>query len=259
MKIVIVKFALAKVALAVHLAKAAIVMSLVINILEPLPRERLILSNNQININMEQNMAILFADLSGYTALTEIHGAVSAADVIDKYVDMVKDSLTNNVHLHEQTGDEIMLISRSADDMLKTAVRLIENSSGEDHFLQLHGGLHFGKVLQRRNHYFGTAINLTSRIAARANAGSFWCSSNFLDAIAANSSVSFEPKGPQVFKNLTEETEVFEFNVHSSTVHIDPVCKMQVLAHKHDRPHLKKGDHFFCSTDCLDLFAGAMG
>ena len=35
---------------------------------------------------MEQNTAILIADLSGYTALTEAHGASTAANTIDKFL-----------------------------------------------------------------------------------------------------------------------------------------------------------------------------
>jgi len=42
---------------------------------------------------MEQDIAILIADLSGYTALTETHGASSAADLVDKYVEIVNNSL----------------------------------------------------------------------------------------------------------------------------------------------------------------------
>ena len=42
---------------------------------------------------MELNIAVLIADLTGYTALTERHGASSAADLIDKYVEIVKDCL----------------------------------------------------------------------------------------------------------------------------------------------------------------------
>ena len=30
------------------------------------------------------------ADLSGYTALTETHGAHSAADLVEKYIEMVR-------------------------------------------------------------------------------------------------------------------------------------------------------------------------
>ena len=42
---------------------------------------------------MEENLAILMADLSGYTALTETHGAVSAANLIDRYVEIVEKCL----------------------------------------------------------------------------------------------------------------------------------------------------------------------
>ena len=69
-------------------------------------------------------MAILIADLSGYTALTETHGASAAADIIDKYVEMVKDSLVGDSHFHERAGDEVMIVSSSADqffDFMKSA------------------------------------------------------------------------------------------------------------------------------------------
>jgi hypothetical protein len=45
---------------------------------------------------MEQELAILIADLSGYSAMTEIHGSFSAADMIDKYITIVNDSLVGN-------------------------------------------------------------------------------------------------------------------------------------------------------------------
>ena len=53
---------------------------------------------------MEQDIAILIADLSGYTALTEIHGSLSAADLIDKYVDIVNASLIGDSRLQEFLG-----------------------------------------------------------------------------------------------------------------------------------------------------------
>jgi len=47
---------------------------------------------------MEQNISILIADLSGYTALTETHGSISAADLINKYLDIVNASLNEIVN-----------------------------------------------------------------------------------------------------------------------------------------------------------------
>jgi class 3 adenylate cyclase len=36
--------------------------------------------------DMEEDIAILMADLSGYTALTETHGPHGAADIVEKYI-----------------------------------------------------------------------------------------------------------------------------------------------------------------------------
>ena len=45
---------------------------------------------------MEKNIAILMADLSGYTALTETHGSVAAADIIDRYIAIVENCLVGD-------------------------------------------------------------------------------------------------------------------------------------------------------------------
>src|SRR5690348_14153285 len=103
---------------------------------------------------MEEHIAILLADLSGYTALTEMHGASSAADLIDHYLEIVVDSLTGDSELKERTGDEVMIVSSSPDHLLATALQIIKRTANEHHFLQLHGGLHYGKVLKRKNSYF---------------------------------------------------------------------------------------------------------
>jgi class 3 adenylate cyclase len=64
---------------------------------------------------MEENIAVLMADLTGYTALTETHGAASAADLIDRYVEIVEDCLIGDSKLQERIGDEVMIVSSSAD------------------------------------------------------------------------------------------------------------------------------------------------
>lgn len=73
---------------------------------------------------MEKDIAILMADLSGYTALTETHGAVSAADLIDRYISIAENCLVGDSQLHQRTGDEIMFVSDSPDFLLATALKL---------------------------------------------------------------------------------------------------------------------------------------
>ena len=158
----------------------------------------------------EENIAILMADLSGYTALTETHGAVSAADLIEKYVSIAENCLVGDSKLHERRGDEIMIVSASPDFLLATALMIGKHTSKEENFLQLHGGLHYGKVLKRGNSYFGSTINLTSRIAAKAKAGTFWCSDEYVNASTDKSAFSLTSMGNQRFKNVPKEKKVFE-------------------------------------------------
>src|ERR1700755_1716537 len=133
---------------------------------------------------MEKNIAILMADLSGYTALTETHGAIAAADLIDKYMGIAENCLVVDSRVHERVGDEIMIVSSTADFLLATALMIGKNTLNEENFLMVHGGLHYGTVLERGNSYFGSAINVTSRIAAKASAGTYWCSEEFINALS---------------------------------------------------------------------------
>ena len=204
---------------------------------------------------MEQDIAILIADLSGYTALTETHGASSAADLIDKYVEMVNNSLVGQSHLHERVGDEVMIVSESPDDLLATAVVLLQKVIREYNFLHIHGALHYGKILKRNNSLFGSTLNLTSRIAAKAPAGIFLCSKDFLNAVESKNSYSFKPIGNHRFKNVSEESEVFEIEVEKlENLHVDPVCRMLLTDPGKRICHPFQPDLFFCSTNCLETF-----
>ena len=204
---------------------------------------------------MEENIAILMADLSGYTALTETHGSVSAADLIDKYVSIAENCLVGDCRLHERVGDEIIIVSASPDDLLATALMIGSYTSNEENFLQVHGGLHYGKVLKRGNSFFGSAINLTSRIAAKAKAGTFLCSDEYVNALTDRSAFSLTSKGHHSFKNVNKEKEVFEvdFEIKNGS-YIDPVCRMLILDPQNAIYHPNEDEIYFCSSQCLELY-----
>jgi len=204
---------------------------------------------------MEQDIAILIADLSGYTALTEAHGSLSAADLIDKYVDIVKASLIGDSMLQERVGDEVMIVSNSADDLLATAELLLQTTQEEYNFLEVHGGLHFGKLLKRNNSYFGSALNLTASIASQASAGTFLCSHDFINAICDTLLYKFKLKGKYSFKNVADEKEIFEISLEKPAhFYIDPICRMIVNKEKTYFSHPYQSHVLSCSQTCLDIY-----
>ena len=204
---------------------------------------------------MEENIAILMADLSGYTALTETHGSVSAADLIDKYVSIAENCLVGDCRLHERVGDEIIIVSASPDHLMATALMIGSYTSNEENFLQVHGGLHYGKVLMRGNSYFGSTINLASRIAAKAKAGTFLCSDEYVNALTDRSAFSLTSKGHHSFRNVDKEKEVFEVDIEiKNGFYVDPVCRMLILNHQLAICHPDENGIYFCSPQCLELY-----
>lgn len=206
-------------------------------------------------MNQARHIAILMADLSGYSALTETHGALSAADLIDKYVAIVNDCLVGDSRLAERVGDEVMIISPSPDYLLSTAALIIQQTSKEDNFLQVHGGLHYGEVLQRNNSFFGSTINLTSRIAKKASPGKFWCSEEFVQALSNKSLFTLTSKGKHRFKNIAEEKEIAELATEfQHAIFVDPVCHMLILNSEAATKHPGAEEIYFCSPACLDIY-----
>jgi len=155
----------------------------------------------------------------------------------------------------QRTGDEVLIVAPSADDLLSTAIALIHNTSTENEFLQVHGGLHYGKVLKRNDHYFGNTINLASRIASKAAPGTVWCSDDFIKALALRESRIFEARGEHDFKNLRDRSTIFELLItRDENLYIDPVCKMQIRDKINAFPHPTHTGIYFCSEACLNIY-----
>jgi class 3 adenylate cyclase/YHS domain-containing protein len=148
-----------------------------------------------------------------------------------------------------------MIVSSSPDSLLATALMIGKNTSNEENFLRVHGGMHYGKVLQRGNSYFGSAVNLTSRIASKASAGKVWCSDEFVNALSGRSAFPLTSKGNQIFKNICIEKEVFELCIEDrKSFYIDPVCRMLILEPNNAISHPTEDGRYFCSSECLALY-----
>src|SRR5687768_8716899 len=90
------------------------------------------------NYIMKRMTGVLMADLSGYTAMTEIHGDTAAMKLAEKYLIICKKSLVGKSIIYEIKGDEILMISNDADDLAMTAIALKRNAENESHFLEIH-------------------------------------------------------------------------------------------------------------------------
>ncbi|MEO5999129.1 MAG: YHS domain-containing protein [Chitinophagaceae bacterium] len=207
----------------------------------------------------EKYIAILMADLSGYTAMTEVHGPSQAMCIVDKFVGLAKKSLFGKSRLFERIGDQVVIISENADDLARTAVTLNNIAQKEPYFLPVHSGMHYGSVLEQHGRIYGSTINIAARIASEARNGSMLASFDFISALTYPKAFQYEMYGIPHFKNVLNPTTLFKIIPATTTLSpvfsIDPVCHMQLRENEKGYNFRVDGKRYqFCSHQCLDLF-----
>ena len=149
-------------------------------------------------------VAIAFADLAGYTQLTEQRGDEEAATVVERFVANVTHTLPDDARIIKTVGDEVMVVSTDTAGLADWALgfQLMIPDRPQPRI-----GIHAGDVVYRDGDYFGGEVNRASRVAARAAAGEVLVTQAVI--AAAGRHIEFDRIGEVRLKGFTEATELF--------------------------------------------------
>src|SRR5215216_8049042 len=98
-------------------------------------------------------VAIAFADLAGYTRLTEEAGEEEALDVVERFVESVEETLPDDARVIKTIGDEVMVVGPDPSALADWAVGF-QLLQGELRPLP-RIGIHCGGALYRDGDYYG--------------------------------------------------------------------------------------------------------
>jgi adenylate cyclase len=149
-------------------------------------------------------VAIAFADLAGYTRLTEELGEEEALELVERFVAAVEDSLPDDARVIKTIGDEVMIVGTDASALADWAVGF-QALATERPLPRI--GLHVGLALYRDGDYYGRAVNLASRVGARAAGGEVLVTREVVQA--AGRHLAFQHIGEVKLKGFDEATELF--------------------------------------------------
>jgi len=202
-----------------------------------------------------------FVDIAGYTALTDTHGELAAANLVDDFEGLVRASLGPSGHLQSLTGDCAFLTFADPPDALAALSDLYRSIADRQAFPVVRAGLHHGSALFRADRHFGTTVNLAARVAAQATGGQILCTREVANALrcAALAGIELRHKGSMSLKNLPAPVDLFEVLIASCVrdYAIDPVCKMQIDTRRAAGDLLfDSKTYWFCSLACAERFAG---
>jgi adenylate cyclase len=149
-------------------------------------------------------VAIAFADLAGYTRMTEEAGEEEALTAVERFVEAVEETLPDDARIIKTIGDEVMVVGSDPAALTDWAVGF-QAMHTERPLPRI--GIHYGETLYRDGDYYGREVNQAARVAARAAGGEVLVTRPVVDAAGAH--VEFDPIGEVRLKGFSYVTELF--------------------------------------------------
>jgi adenylate cyclase len=151
-------------------------------------------------------MAFCFVDLTGFTRYTEEEGDEEAFDLVERFIETVEATLPAEALIVKTIGDEVMIVSPDPVTLTEWAVGFMELFQERP---QPRVGVHFGRAVYRDGDYFGSEVNLTHRVVARALGGEVMVTTAVADAIGSSGYLEFDPIGGVELRGFPEPVELF--------------------------------------------------
>ena len=111
-----------------------------------------------------------FADLAGYTRLTEERGEHEAVDAVERFVDSVQRTLPVGARVIKTLGDEVMVVGSDPVTLTEWAVDF-QAQEPPRRSRSRGSGIHYGEAIYRDGDYYGREVNQAARVVARASGG----------------------------------------------------------------------------------------
>lgn len=149
-------------------------------------------------------VAIAFADLAGYTRLTEEEGELMALNAVERFVERIETTLPDEARVIKTIGDEAMIVSSDPAALIDWAVGFQEQRA-EQPLPRI--AIHYGVALYREGDYYGREVNIASRVAARSAGGEVLVTRPVVEG--ARPDLEFQRIGEVRLKGFSEPTEIF--------------------------------------------------
>jgi adenylate cyclase len=208
----------------------------------------------------DSHATFVFADIAGFTALTEAHGDEQAATLVADFCDAVRALLPAGAAHVKTIGDALMLRVPDPGKAILLGLDLTDRVMRGHGAPAVRAGLHHGPAIERDGDYFGATVNLAARVSGLAAGGEVLVTGHTAALAPELEGVFYEPRGRKMLRNVREPVEVFAALRQSEPMRgrlpVDPVCRMAVDPDRAAGRLMHEGTaYFFCSLACAGEFA----
>jgi adenylate cyclase len=204
----------------------------------------------------------LFADIAGFTALTEAHGDEQAASLVAYFCETVRAELPPGAAHVKTIGDALMLRVPDPAQAILLGLHVAHGVMHGHEAPAVRVGLHHGPAVERDGDYFGATVNLAARVSGLASGGEVLVTAHTAALAPDPGGVLYESRGRETLRNVREPVEIFAALRQGESTQgpfpIDPVCRMAIDPDRAAGRLVHDGTaYFFCTLTCAGEFARA--
>ena len=154
-------------------------------------------------VQRDTEATFLFADIAGFTALTEAHGDEHALQLVEDFARAVQVELPRLDGEYVKTiGDALMLRVPDPGDAVRLGLWITRNAMGGHQAPSVRVGCNHGSAVERDGDYFGATIYVAARVSALAGGGEVLVTGHTAALAPDLKGVLYESRGRQVLRNV---------------------------------------------------------
>jgi adenylate cyclase len=156
-----------------------------------------------------RQITVAFADLVGFTRIGEVVSAEELGHLANRLAHLARDMTVPPVRFIKTIGDAVMFVCPDPLPMLDVVLKLVETVDTDNDFPRLRAGVASGMAVSRAGDWFGSPVNMASRVTAVARPGTVLAADSFWEALGENREFHGSFAGARRLKGIKNEVKLF--------------------------------------------------
>ena len=144
-----------------------------------------------------REVSVAFADLVGFTKLGEVVSPEELGQLASRLADLARDLTAPPVRFIKTIGDAVMFVCPAPAPLLDTVLKLVDVVDTDNDFPRLRAGVASGMAVSRAGDWFGSPVNVASRVTGVARPGAVLVADSVREAVGDDAGYQWTFAGPR--------------------------------------------------------------
>ena len=154
-------------------------------------------------------VACAFADLVGFTRLGEELPPEGIEQLSNRLAEIAREVVVAPVRLIKTIGDAVMFVSTDTAALLDVMLGLVAATEADELLPQLRVGVAHGSAVSRAGDWFGSPVNLASRVTSAARPGAVLVSESAREQVGEDDRYRWSFAGSRLLRGVISDVRLY--------------------------------------------------